>query len=529
MRLSHRATAIGAAVLACAVLGGCTPGDKPGNSTAAATDTRIPAFTYGLEAMPGTLDVANNYNSADMAVMALVTQPLEIPNLDGSYTPVLAEKVSTPNPTTLVYDLRKDVTFSDGRPLTSEDVVFTIAHLRGAQTQTATELTNIATVTANDAHRVTVTLKQPNPAQRGAFAIISFVQQKAYGQAHGADLGTPAAPPVGTGPYRIGSFSTSGITLQRNPAYWSQPPSVDTFTFVTITDDNAGQLAMRSGELQGVPLLDVKTSPQWARVPGATTWSSPTLYLDYVTMDQSRAPFDDVHVRRAIAHATDVTGLLKANYGAEARPPLGLTPREVVSQVAPDAGALAATAAAAPSYPYDLDKARAEIAQSAHPNGFEATYEYYSPPGKLVGVSLQENLAKIGIKLTLKSRQLNDFIGDLFAGKVPQIGFFSISAVVPDPSSWYLYLVAAGNPYNAAHYSTAATRAALRQIDAGDRTARWQAVQSLVRQTATDVPYVGLAQPNYVFALAKGMTFTKTPDFIQMTSGNWVNLLKSTS
>lgn len=514
--------AVASALLAGCSSGGGTAGDKK------ATDATIPSFTYGMEAIPSTLDVANNYNSDDMPVMGLVNQPLEVPNLDGTFTPVLATKVSQPDETTLIYDLRDDVSFSDGTPMTSADVVWTIDHLRGETTQTASELIDLKTVEATGEHQVTITLAKPNPAQRGSLAVISFVQQKAYGEKSGKDLGTAAAPPIGTGPYVVDSFSSSKITMKRNPKLTGPKPAVDSFTMTTIADDNSGQLAMRSGELNGVRVNDDKSVPRWGKVQGAKVYSSPSLYLDYITMNTKLKPFDDVHVRRAIAHATDRAGLLEANYGKQATAPVGMSPAQVDDVVAPSKDAPKDLVATLPDAQFSIAEAKKELAQSAYPDGFTATYEYYSSQGKLVGVSLAANLKKIGITLELKSRQLSDYIGDLFVGKVPDIGFFSIAAVVPDPSSWYLYLVGKDNPYNAAGYSTDATSDALEQVNGSDAAERWKGVTTIQTALATDLPYVGLARPKYAFTLGDGMTFTSTPDLLTMISGTWVNDLKST-
>src|SRR5262249_53356536 len=152
--------------------------------------------------------------------------------------------------------------------------------------------------------------------------------------------------------------------------------------------------------------------------------------------------------RRAIAYATDVDGLIKANYGTEAQPPVAMAPTRIIDQMAPDDAAAEDFAAPFADISYDLDKAKEELSQSAYPDGFSAEYQFYAPPGRIVGLSLQENLKEIGVDLKLKSRTLNDYLGDLFVGKVPDFGFFSISAIVPDPASWYIYIVGPDNPYN---------------------------------------------------------------------------------
>ncbi|MFF1819761.1 ABC transporter substrate-binding protein [Kribbella sp. NPDC058245] len=383
-----------------------------------------------------------------------------------------------------------------------------------------------AAVTASSDHQVTIKLRQPNNAARGTLAIISFVQQKAYGQKQGDKLGTSKAPPIGTGPYAVSSFDTNGVTLTRNDKYSGAKPAADSVKFTAIADDNAAQLAMPSGQLDAVALFDVKTANTWKSVPGATLYSSPTLYLDYVTMNTQVAPFTDLHVRRALAYATDVKGLLAANYGDQAQSSHALTPSQVLKRIAPDQQKQDELDAPFTQYGFDLEKAKAELAQSGYPQGFTTEYEYYSPAGKLVGLSLAQNLKKIGITV---SRRLNDFIGDIFVGKVPALGFFSIAAVVPDPRSWYPYMVGKTNPYNASRFSTPATESALQVLDSStDQAERLTAMRSITQAMATDLPYVGLAQPNFVFAVAQGATFTKEPDFMDVSTGNWIHFLKST-
>jgi peptide/nickel transport system substrate-binding protein len=523
------ATGIAASGAMLVVAACSTASDSGPNAPKDATDSTIPELSYGVNAIPATLDVANNYNSPDMALMGLVTQPLEIPNIDGTFTGVLAEKVTQPDRQTLVYDLRDDATFSHGTPLAPEDVVWTIEHLREPDTHTGSELADFDTVEVTGDHQVTITLKRPNNAIRGAFAIISFIHDKEYAEEAGDDLGTPDAPPIGTGPYVITSFDSNALDLARNDEYVDEAPAPDSIAVRLVSDDTAAQLAMHSGEMDVYPLIDIKTTTTWSSVPGAVLYSSPTMIVDYVTMNGSIEPFDDIHVRRAIAYATDVEGLVKANYGEEAQPPVAMVPSQVIDIMAPDAQAAAALDAPFADIEFDMDKAREELALSDHPDGFTAEFEFPSPAGRIVGLSLAENLSELGITLELKQRRVGEFLGDLFAGKVPDIGFFSIAAVVPDPASWYIYVIGPDNPYNVAKYSTPVTDEALTVINEGDDDgARWEAMRTISEELAENIPYVGLAQPNFVVAGAEDVTFTSTPDFIEMTSGNWIHSLKST-
>ncbi len=484
-------------------------------------------FTYGVDAIPPTLDVSADYSSADMALMSLATQPLEAVSIDGRYQQVLAASTEQPTPTTIVYNLRPGVRFSDGAPLTPDDVVFSLQRLLGESTQTGSSLTTVSTIKATGPAQVTVTLSAPDASARGTLALVSFIQQKKFGEANAAALGTPQAIPVGTGPYKVSSYGTDSMTYVRNPDYWGARPTVDEFRVVTIADDNSGQLAMRSSALQGMPLIDIKSAGQWDRISGVRTFATPTLFVDYLTMDTAAGPFSDIHVRRAVAHATDVRGLLHAAYRGQADAASDVTPPQVIRSVEPSPGAADKLLASTPRYGFDLDAARRELAQSTYPNGFEVTFPYYDSTTKLTALNVAENLRRIGITVKLQATTFNDYIGDISAGTVPDISLFHLSPSVPDPSSWYSYVADAKNPYNLSRWSTPTSERALTMIASQDRATRWTGVSDLVTELATQVPFVTIAQPRYVFAVGNGWTFTRTPDVFEMTSGNWANLLKA--
>ncbi|MFD5224405.1 ABC transporter substrate-binding protein [Microbacterium sp. NPDC058342] len=487
----------------------------------------IATFDLGVREIPMTLDVAQNYDPQIMAIAGAVNQPLEIPNLDGTFTSVLAEAVSQPDELTLVYDLRDDAIFSDGAPLTAEDVVWSIERLRQPDTHTAAEVASIAGVAATGPHQVTVTMAHPAPGLRGSLALISFVHQAKYGTEAGAALGTSEAPPIGTGPYVVDTYTADSLTLARNPEFTGEPPAIETLNVVAIADDNAAQLAMRSGELDGIQVDDIKSAPQWESIEGVVAHSSAALWVDCITMDTSKAPFDDVHVRRAVAYATDAAGLLAANYGDFAVLSPGVIAPEVVASIEPESGALDAVIADSARYDFNLERAREELALSAHPDGFSAEFVSWSPAGDIVAQSLTQNLGEIGIELTVKNRTFGEFGGDMVAGNDPAIAFFRLAATVPDPSSWYGIATNPEDPFNPANFDNDAATAAFAKVQTSEPATRWEGVAELIRIFTDEVPYVPLAQPDYVFATAPGVTFTQDPDFIQMASGAWIETVRA--
>jgi len=99
---------------------GCT-GSSGGTHGGQAT-----SFTFGVGAAPISLDIAKDFDGNIMQIMALVTEKLELISSNGDLSPALATSVTQPDSTTLVYHIRSGVTFSDGTPLTAQDVAWSL-------------------------------------------------------------------------------------------------------------------------------------------------------------------------------------------------------------------------------------------------------------------------------------------------------------------------------------------------------------------------------------------------------------------
>jgi peptide/nickel transport system substrate-binding protein len=113
------ATALVAGVSAC---GGNSTGSTAGGTLTIQGDTGSPSLVENFNPFTSATELHGTY---------LIYAPLEIPSpVDGSYTPFLATGFSFTNPTTLVYTIRRGVKWSDGKPFTPADVVFTFNLLK---------------------------------------------------------------------------------------------------------------------------------------------------------------------------------------------------------------------------------------------------------------------------------------------------------------------------------------------------------------------------------------------------------------
>ena len=133
-------------------------------------------------------------------IMSLVTEPLVRQTLSGGSIPNLAVSVRQPTPTTIVYNIRSGVRFSDGRALTATDVAWSLAHVSAPASATAYTLERHPDRDGNRPASVTVRFATYEPSDRVELNGISYIQEASFAKAHAADLGSPDSLPIGTGP-----------------------------------------------------------------------------------------------------------------------------------------------------------------------------------------------------------------------------------------------------------------------------------------------------------------------------------------
>lgn len=536
-----RRTMLSAAILTTltAVAATACAGDNDDTATRRTTDKPIPVVNWALPNAPASLDYAKSYdNNSTGAVMSLVTEPLERVSSTGEFTPNLATSVTQPDATTLVYKLRSGVKFSSGAEMTAQDVAWSIEYFSADTAQTAALGQRVGSVSVTGPLEVTVKLEAPVPTARAGIALTTLVEEAEFAEAHAKTLGNAGTAPIGTGPYKVASQTAEKITLVRNPQYARTKPAPDKVVFSAIPDDTARQLALRSGSIHGGPVTDRKNAAQWKAVPGATVHASASLSQNFLAMDVTQAPFDDVHVRRAVAHSVDRAGIIKAGFGSYAKPMSGLVPAGELAGVAGSQQAAEAFLADLPQYELSEAKARAELAQSAHPQGFSATIEYVKDYAwqEITVLNIQRNMKPLGVKITPKPVTANEWYAKFFKHELTGITLpFGFGASYPDPAPLLGKLVGTTNigpqKINIANWSTPDVDKAQQVITtAGPDATRWTATRTILTQVADQVPYVPLFTEDEVYALGEGLAFEESGiTSFDLSNGSWIFSLKSSA
>jgi peptide/nickel transport system substrate-binding protein len=349
-----------------------------------------PAFAYDYQTTPVV-------SQACEGLLRFTPKGRLLPNLASSWKQV--------NATTFVYNIRKNVKFQDGSPLTAEDVRFSLNRYKDPKVgaYAGSYYTRVKSIAVTGPSQVTIRLTGPYsqwqyvPAMTAAAAIVS----KPFVQAHPKDLGQPGVGIVCTGPFKFASWQRGqNVVLKRFDDYWNKNrmPKVAQVTFKVVEDESTLIAGLNTGAIDGtVYALDGRMAKG---ISGPVRiWRSPSSLVAGLLFNTQRKPWSDARVRRAFAMALDIPGIIRAAYNGYGRatkspaPPIMFTYAKQKYERA---------YRALPAYKHDIAAAQALI-KAAGADGASGTLMISTPTDKLVGVIVQQTAVQIGIKLTLQT------------------------------------------------------------------------------------------------------------------------------
>lgn len=482
-------------------------------TTAPSSSAEIEKITFALPGNPGSMFVPKSWLVSTGAAMSLVQEGLLGFNQDLGLQPAVADKWEAKDPTTYVYHIRPGVKFSDGTPLTAEDVVFSMKYTGDAKTgsQIADFYVSVDSITATAPDEITVKLKKPDATfQYTPAHMAGFIMSKAQFEAHPEDIGTPAVLPLGTGPYKLTKFVPGQeIDLAVNEYYWGPKPAVKNIVLKLISDSQTALIAMRNGEIDGAFEIQASELDQWKQIPGVQILSKPSLLIDLLTLNANVPPLNDIHVRRAIWYAVNRQGIVSAvlnNLGQAAN---NINPPEMWATVMSQKDVQDFYATLMP-IEFNLDKAKAELAQSSSPNGFTLDLEIpnHLPYQAQVAQVLEQDFQKIGIKLNVSVVDKSVFYGDYGNHKFP-LFLRSYAPDYADPSNYPFLFLSKGASLNGSAYDNPEFDTALtNSLASPDPATRATELKKALAIVDKDVPIVPIFWGVGLAAIGKNIEWT---------------------
>ena len=484
------------------LLTACGGGDTSGEA-AAEKDT----FTIALDSDIVKLDPAFAYDFTTNPVVNQITQGLLVFDEENQLQPMLASSWEQVDDVTYVYQIRDDVTFSDGSAMTMDDVLYSMERI--ANPDTASYLgwmyDNVASIEQTGDWELTVTLVSPDATwQYVPGTTACHVISKAHAEAAGDQLGTPEGGLMGTGPYKFVSWQNgTSVELTRNENYWGEDAGYyDNLTFKIITEDTTRVTALQTGDVDCTVappenMLDVIAGDE-----NLSMTTSSGFGVTFLAFNTQKAPFDNAAVRNAIYSAIDLdtiySSLIKS--AGEASTPLPNSAALFGSEV----DAWTEYAANAPAHTYDVEAAKAMLAEAGYADGFECTLVINDNSLRnSMALAIQEQLAQVGITVTIEKVSTDEHTAMQFGEVLDANGVRDYDMLMagweadyPDPSGNLLPLCQGGNSSNAAAYNNEeVTNLINQQLQISDPVARNDMMFQALDIVMAETPYIYMYYP----------------------------------
>lgn len=304
-----------------------------------------------------------------------------------------------------IFHLAEGVKFHDGTEFDARDVKFSFDRARANGSTNAKKyiFAPIANIDIFDPSTIMITLNQPHP---------DFLFNIGLGDA--VIVGPESADdnafnPVGTGPFKFKNWIRGDrVELIRFDDYWGAPPRLEAATFKIITDPLSAYTAMMAGDIDTFPnypapenLILFDRDPDFEVVVGLTAGET------ILSTNNKKAPFDNILVRKAMAHAINRAELIDgAMFGNAA--PIGTH----FAPTHPDYVDLTGL------YEFDLSKARSLLKEAGLENGFTASLKLPPPIyARRTGELIASQLGKIGIKVEIENMEWAQWIDQVLRNR----------------------------------------------------------------------------------------------------------------
>ncbi|KQQ05616.1 MULTISPECIES: ABC transporter substrate-binding protein [unclassified Rathayibacter] len=351
---------------------------------------------------------------------------------DGELQPRLAtEWTASEDAKTWTFTLRDDATFTDGTPVTAEDVRFSFqAVIDSPDSLNKIYTNNIASMEVTGDTEITFQLTAGDSVFTRRAYYISIVPEAYYTEVGSEGF---AKAPIGSGPYTFESW-TPGVSteLAANPDYWGGEPAIANVTVEPIADPDARLNGLLSGDID----LTAITPAQVASVEGSgyTVAEGQSNQLIYVGFNEtSGGPLADADLRNAISLAIDRETIIETIHD-------GYATVANASSVAPNVNGFDAEL---PDLAYDPDAA-AELVESSGYDGSAITFQYPTggnvPNSAEVAQAIASQLAEVGITVELEGVEYSSYVLLTSSKSHPGMYITQFSPSMMDASTTLNYL-----------------------------------------------------------------------------------------
>lgn len=449
-------------------------------------------ITVGIaQDLDESLDPHKAVAAGTKEVMFNVFEGLMKPTPEGDLIPAVAEKYEiSDDQLTYTFTIRDGIKFHNGDPVTAEDVGESLARCKngGDGIFEVEAFSNIQHMETADSRSISITLGEPDSE------FLSYLTAAVLPAGYdGQDTA-----PVGTGPFKfVSRAAQDNIVLERFDDYWGEKAYLDKVTYKIIENADSILMSLQSG---AVDLFAHLTSTQVAQLGDEFNIEEGTMNLvQAMYLNNAVAPFDDVRVRQALCYAIDRQQILDLAFdgygsliGSSMYPAFGKYFDDSLTNY----------------YTYDVEKAKALLADAGYPDGFAMTITVpsnYQPHLDTAQV-IVEQLKQVGITAEILPVTWESWLNDTYMGRQFQATVVGVDASTMTARALLeRFTYTAGNNfinYNNAEYD-AIFQAAIAAADDAAQTAAYKQAEANLTENAANVYIQDLAD---LVAIRKGLT-----------------------
>ena len=377
---------------------------------------------------PLTLDPYAQNETLTNAVNAEVYEFLVGRDRKLGIVPLLATEWQQNGPLKWTLKLRSGVKFHDGRPFTADDVVFSLNRAKQPSSQIAVYANALGEAKKIDDLTIEFNLPQVEPIFLQKLNAL-YIMSKGWAEEHkatktqdfaGKEESFASRNTNGTGPFMLVSREAGTKTVfKRNPNYWGKiDGNLQQVVYTPIQNPATRTAALISGEIDFVLDPELRDVEPLRKTSGVTVIDGPENRVLFIGMDQGRDellyssvkgknPFKDLRVRKALYLAIDIETIKTRLMNGQSSPTGALVPSPLGSLGDADIEK---------RLPYDMNAAKALLAEAGYPKGFEFTID--CPNNRYVNdeklcIALASQWAKIGLTVRVNAQNKSLFFSKL--------------------------------------------------------------------------------------------------------------------
>ncbi|WP_029007604.1 ABC transporter substrate-binding protein [Azospirillum halopraeferens] len=211
--------------------------------------------------------------------------------------------------------------------------------------------------------------------------------------------------PIGTGPFQFVAYQKDAVIRYKAfEQYWDGKQPIDNLVFAITPDAAVRYAKLKAGECHVVPYPNPADIAAMQQDPAITVMEQEGLNVGYFAFNTTKAPYDDVRVRRALNMAVDKKAIIEAVFQGAGKPAKNPIPPTMWSYND-----------TIQDYPYDPEKAKRLLAEAGFPNGFETdlwampVQRPYNPNAKRMAEMIQADLAKVGVRAKIVTMEWGEY------------------------------------------------------------------------------------------------------------------------